>query len=106
LFARLERTTCNLWNSTLPDCRSLQIARSFLLRYSGKAAEWPFRDFERDAGKLDRMIQTSERARPLFDRDSKPDGANELEFALRERGTNSPPATFSGMQTPGAAAPP
>lgn len=79
MFARLERTTPNLWNRTLPDCRSLQIARSFLLRYSGKAAEWPFRDFDRDAGNLDRLIQTSERAPQLFDRDSKPGGANEVE---------------------------
>lgn len=79
MFAKLERTTLNLWNRTLPDCRCLQIARSFLLRYSDKAAECPFRYFDRDAGNLDRMIQTSELAPPLFEKDSKLDGANELE---------------------------
>ncbi len=68
----------DLFNSQLSDGRSLQTARSFLLRYSGNPESWPFSDIDLSGGKLGRMRLTAMQAEQLFERGSLSGGADAL----------------------------
>lgn len=68
----------DLWNSQLSDGRSLQTARSFLLRYAGNPESWPFSDIDLSGGKLGRMRLTAMQTEQLFERESLSGGADAL----------------------------
>ncbi|WP_271077289.1 alginate lyase family protein [Aurantiacibacter sp. MUD61] len=65
-----ECLSLDLWNAELEDGRSLQTAYTFLQRYAATPGSWPFPDTDLERGRVDRMIDRSQRISALYARDS------------------------------------